>query len=238
MGQFVGAIQGIGEACRALDFPIVSGNVSLYNETDGRAILPTPTFGGRGAAGLARRSDRRDGGRGPCRDAGSARRALIWVQSALLAEMFGRERGRRAPPVDLATERRHGALHSGQPRPLIAAAADLSDGGLALAAFEMAEAAGLGVALDVTGTGALFGEDQARYLLAATPADAERLVAAGPAAGVARGGRRALRRGGRGAGRGAGGDGRSVGALPRGLRGGGRRLIARRAALAGGWRPA
>ena len=46
MGQLVGCIQGIGEACAALDMPIVSGNVSLYNETDGRAILPTPTIGG------------------------------------------------------------------------------------------------------------------------------------------------------------------------------------------------
>src|SRR3546814_5518769 len=48
MGQFVGCIQGIGEACRALDFPIVSGNVSLYNETNGTGILPTPAIGGVG----------------------------------------------------------------------------------------------------------------------------------------------------------------------------------------------
>src|SRR6202012_1221740 len=48
MGQFVGCVRGIGEAARALDFPIVSGNVSLYNETNGRAILPTPTIGGVG----------------------------------------------------------------------------------------------------------------------------------------------------------------------------------------------
>jgi phosphoribosylformylglycinamidine synthase len=181
MGQFVGAIKGIGEACRALDFPIVSGNVSLYNETDGRAILPTPTIGG---VGLLASLDDLIGG------AVAEGHVAVLVgaggahlgQSALLAEMFGREDG-DAPPVDLAVERRHGEFVLAN-RALIAAAADLSDGGLALAAFEMAEAAGVGVTLDVRGTGALFGEDQARYLLAAAPGDAERLVAAGRAAGV------------------------------------------------------
>ena len=48
MGQLVGCIQGIATACKALEFPVVSGNVSLYNETNGRAILPTPTIGGVG----------------------------------------------------------------------------------------------------------------------------------------------------------------------------------------------
>ena len=115
MGQFVGAIQGIGEACRALDFPIVSGNVSLYNETDGKGILPTPTIGGVGMLGLARRSDRRAGW------PRATWRVLIGEttghlgQSALLAEMFGREDG-DAPPVDLAAERRNGEFVLAQPR--------------------------------------------------------------------------------------------------------------------------
>ena len=52
MGQLVGCISGIAAACAALDMPIVSGNVSLYNETEGRAILPTPTIGGGRAARL------------------------------------------------------------------------------------------------------------------------------------------------------------------------------------------
>ncbi len=181
MGQFVGAIQGIGEACRALDFPIVSGNVSLYNETDGSAILPTPTIGGVGLLGSL---DDLIG-----RPVVEGDMALLigettghLGQSALLAEMFGREDG-DAPPVDLVAERRNGEFvlaHHARLR----AASDLSDGGLALAAFEMAETAGLGVALDVSGTGDLFGEDQARYLVACATGDVETLVAAGTATGV------------------------------------------------------
>jgi phosphoribosylformylglycinamidine synthase len=181
MGQLVGAITGIGEACRALDFPIVSGNVSLYNETDGNGILPTPTIGGVGL--LARAQDMIAG-----RPAEGDVAVLIGAgaghlgQSALLAEMFGREEG-DAPPVDLAAERRNGEFLLAN-RSLLRAATDLSDGGLALAAFEMAEVAGLGVALDAEGTGALFGEDQARYLVACSADQARALGAAGLAAGV------------------------------------------------------
>jgi phosphoribosylformylglycinamidine synthase len=181
MGQLVGAIKGIGEACRALDFPIVSGNVSLYNETDGTGILPTPTIGG---VGLLVRADAMIAGRPAEGDLA----VLIGAgaghlgQSALLAEMFGREEG-DAPFVDLAAERRNGEFVLAN-RALLRAATDLSDGGLALAAFEMAEGAGLGVVLDADGTGALFGEDQARYLVACTADQAKALRAAGLAAGV------------------------------------------------------
>ncbi len=181
MGQLVGAIRGIGEACRALDFPIVSGNVSLYNETDGQPILPTPTIGG---VGLLRSADELIAGApAPGMIAlviGETRGHL--GQSALLAEMFGREEG-DAPPVDLAAERRNGDFLRASRR-LIAAAADLSDGGLALAAFEMAEAAGIGVALDTADAGQLFGEDQARYLVACSMDQAEALNVAANAAGV------------------------------------------------------
>ncbi|MCA3444872.1 MAG: phosphoribosylformylglycinamidine synthase subunit PurL [Rhodobacter sp.] len=182
MGQLVGAITGIAEACRALDFPIVSGNVSLYNETDGTGILPTPTIGGVGL--LARIEDIIAG-----LPAAGDVAVLIGEgaghlgQSALLAEMFGREDG-DAPFVDLAAERRNGAFLLAN-RSLLRAASDLSDGGLALAAFEMAEAAGLGVALDTAETGALFGEDQARYLVACTGEQADALRAEGLKAGVA-----------------------------------------------------
>ncbi|MFN6924285.1 MAG: phosphoribosylformylglycinamidine synthase subunit PurL [Tabrizicola sp.] len=181
MGQFVGALQGIGEACRALDMPIVSGNVSLYNETDGKGILPTPTIG---AVGLLRSMDELIAGRPAEGDlavlVGETRGHL--GQSALLAEAFGIEAG-DAPPVDLAAERRNGEFVRAN-RKAIRACTDLSDGGLALAAFEMAEGAGLGVTLDVTGTPALFGEDQARYLLAVAPGDLTGLQAAAQAAGV------------------------------------------------------
>jgi len=181
MGQFVGAIKGIGEACRALDMPIVSGNVSLYNETDGQAILPTPTIG---AVGLLDSLDDLIGGLPAEADTalviGAAAGHL--GQSALLAEAFGIEAG-DAPPVDLAAERRNGTFVLDN-RAHLRAATDLSDGGLALAAFEMAEAAGIGVALDSGDLGHLFGEDQARYLVACDAAGAAALIAAGAAAGV------------------------------------------------------
>ncbi|GAB4261652.1 MAG: phosphoribosylformylglycinamidine synthase subunit PurL [Pararhodobacter sp.] len=181
MGQFVGAIQGIGEACAGLDMPIVSGNVSLYNETDGKAILPTPTIG---AVGLLESLDDLIAGQPAEGDfalvIGESHGHL--GQSALLAEVFNREDG-DAPRVDLAAERRNGEFLRAN-RALINAATDLSDGGLALAAFEMAEGAGLGVTLDDGDIGALFGEDQARYLVACGFDAAEALMSAAAAAGV------------------------------------------------------
>jgi phosphoribosylformylglycinamidine synthase subunit PurL len=181
MGQLVGAIRGIGEACRALDFPIVSGNVSLYNETDGQPILPTPTIGG---VGLLDRLSDAIGTRAADGDValviGTTRGHL--GQSALLAELWGREDG-DAPPVDLPAERAHGEFlraHRGH----IRAATDLGDGGLALAAFEMAAGSGVGVTLEAGDLPTLFGEDQGRYLLACAPQAADALIAAGAAAGV------------------------------------------------------
>ncbi|MGN7870383.1 phosphoribosylformylglycinamidine synthase subunit PurL [Paracoccus sp. 22332] len=181
MGQLVGAIKGIGEACAALDFPIVSGNVSLYNETDGKGILPTPTIGGVGLiddlsnliAGLPSEGD-------VAVVIGETRGHL--GQSALAAEAFGIEEG-DAPPVDLAAERKHGEFLRAN-RALVTSATDLSDGGLALAAFEMAEAAGIGIRLDSGDIAQLFGEDQARYLVACTAEGADALLKAADAAGV------------------------------------------------------
>ena len=179
MGQFVGAIKGIGAACAALDMPIVSGNVSLYNETDGQGILPTPTIG---AVGLLEHIDDLIGGQ--VRDGHLA--ILVGDtqghlgQSALLAEVFNREDG-DAPTVDLEAEARHGDFIRDN-RDWVDVCTDLSDGGLALAAFELAEAAGVGVTLDASDMGTLFGEDQARYLIACSYDKAEALmVAAGQA---------------------------------------------------------
>ena len=181
MGQLVGAIKGIGEACLALDFPIVSGNVSLYNETDGTGILPTPTIG---AVGLLATLDDLIAGLPAEGDVaiiiGETQGHL--GQSALLYEAWGREDG-DAPHVDLIAERKHGDFLRAN-RKLIKAATDLSDGGLALAAFEMAEGANLGVTLDAADTATLFGEDQARYLVACTPEQADALLAAARAAQV------------------------------------------------------
>ena len=181
MGQFVGAIKGIGAAVAALDMPIVSGNVSLYNETDGQAILPTPTIG---AVGLLDHLDEMI--------AGQPREGHVALlvgetrghlgQSALLYEVFNREDG-DAPAVELEEERRNGEFIRAN-RALIKACTDLSDGGLALAAFEMAEAAGIGVHLDAGDTPTLFGEDQGRYLVACNFDQAEALMVAAGQAGV------------------------------------------------------
>ncbi len=181
MGQLVGAIEGIGAACTALGMPIVSGNVSLYNETDGTGILPTPTIG---AVGLIGSPEDLIAGHPLEGDyavvIGDTTGHL--GQSALLAEMFARAEG-DAPPVDFDAERRNAAfLHDN--RQWLNAATDLGDGGLALAAFELAEAAGIGLTLDSTDTGALFGEDQARYLVACGFDAAEALMAHASAAGV------------------------------------------------------
>ena len=181
MGQFVGAIQGIGAACKALDMPIVSGNVSLYNETDGQPILPTPTIG---AVGLIETPDQLIGGVAADGDflllIGETKGHL--GQSALLAEAFGLEEG-DAPTVDLETELSHGTFLR-ENNALIHAATDLSDGGLALAAFEMADAAGVGVTVEISEIDQLFGEDQGRYLIACGFDLAEALMVAAGQAGV------------------------------------------------------
>ena len=181
MGQFVGAIKGIGSAVASLNMPIVSGNVSLYNETDGNAILPTPTIG---AVGLIAADET------PILDrARDGHVALVLGettghlgQSALLAEVFNREDG-DAPNVDLEQESAHGEFILAN-RDIIRACTDLSDGGLALAAFEMAEVSGVGVTLDASDTATLFGEDQARYLIACNFDQAEALMAAANQAGL------------------------------------------------------
>jgi phosphoribosylformylglycinamidine synthase II len=181
MGQFVGAIKGIGEAVLALDMPIVSGNVSLYNETDGTGILPTPTIG---AVGLIDHPDDIIG----C-DVRDGHVALLLGetvghlgQSALLATVFGRVEG-DAPPVDLALEKSHGDFIRAN-RAMITACTDLTDGGLALAAFELGEGANVGVVLDAADTPTLFGEDQARYLIACNFDQAEALMIAAGHAGL------------------------------------------------------
>ncbi len=181
MGQMVGAIKGIGAAVLALDMPIVSGNVSLYNETDGSGIMPTPTIG---AVGILASLDDLISGRPMAGDValvvGLTRGHL--GQSALLAEAFGMEAG-DAPTVDLAAEKASAAVITAS-RKSIRACTDLSDGGLGLAAFEMAEGAGLGVTLATADVATLFGEDQARYLIACAPEAAAAIEAAGLAAGA------------------------------------------------------
>ncbi len=169
MGQLVRAIQGIGEACSALGFPIVSGNVSLYNETNGEAILPTPTIAGVGLIAdwsmMARVGTAQTGD------------AVILLggdgtqlgQSAYMRDCLGQADG-PPPPVDLVVEKRNGdfvraAIGNGQ----FSACHDLSDGGLALCLAEMCMASckGMDITLDTAAGpmhGQLFGEDQGRYV--------------------------------------------------------------------------
>jgi len=168
MGQIVGAIDGMAEACRVLDFPVVSGNVSLYNETNGAAIPPTPTVGGVGLiADTTKRADFSSMTQGQVLILVGATNGELGASIAL-RELFGREDG-APPPVDLALERKTGDMVRG----LIEAGAvravhDLSDGGLIAALCEMCLASSLGCSLRLDGRIPwvdLFAEDQARYLL-------------------------------------------------------------------------
>jgi phosphoribosylformylglycinamidine synthase subunit PurL len=189
MGEFVEAIEGMAEACKALFFPVVSGNVSLYNETNGVAIPPTPAVGG---IGLIPDIDR------------MARLGLTREGDSLI--LFGTEAGHlgqslymqilldRAegspPPVDLAAERRSGDFVRGLiRRGRVSAVHDVSDGGLLVTVAEMALARGLGVELDMTPAGlpphaVWFGEDQGRYVAAAAPQDVARILQEAAAAVV------------------------------------------------------
>jgi len=180
MGQFAACVRGISAACRALDFPVVSGNVSLYNETQGSGILPTPAIGGLGviedaaaSVGIALR---------PGLELVLVGRTQGWLgQSLWLREIVGREDG-PPPPVDLAEERRAGDFVRAQVGAgHVAACHDVSDGGLLVAVAEMALAGGVGVHLAPLPAGpqhALwFGEDQGRYLVAVADAAAFMLAA-------------------------------------------------------------
>jgi phosphoribosylformylglycinamidine synthase len=179
MAQLTGCLDGMGDACRALDFPIVSGNVSLYNESKatggGSAILPTPAIG---AIGLLA-----DWSRSATIAFKAPGEAIYLVgssqghlgQSIWLREVHGREDG-APPPVDLDAEKFNGFyLRECIAVGLVSAVHDLSDGGLAVALAEMALAGNMGARVeavhDVVPEGWWFGEDQARYLV--TVADAE-----------------------------------------------------------------
>lgn len=186
MGQLVGAVKGMGAACEALDAPVVSGNVSLYNETNGEAILPTPVIG---CVGIIDDLTKAPGG--AFIDEGDAVFVVGETAGWLGCSIYQRDQaGGTAgapPPVDLDTERGNGefvrtAIHAGQ----INACHDVSDGGIAVALAEMAIAGDLGADIshenDLPAHAWAFGEDQARYIV--TCADATALTAAAKDAGV------------------------------------------------------
>ncbi len=169
MGTFVASIRGIGEACSALKMPIVSGNVSLYNETNGEAILPTPTIGGVGLI-----EDHAKTARIGAADEGDVlflvgTEATHLAQSIYQREILGEEAG-PGPKVDLLMEKARGDFVLAAIKSEYASAChDISDGGLAIALAEMCMASGLGMKIEFEYTyphAALFGEDQARYIVA------------------------------------------------------------------------
>jgi phosphoribosylformylglycinamidine synthase subunit PurL len=180
MGQIVFALKGIDEACRTLDYPVVSGNVSLYNETNGQAILPTPAIGGVGLLSDLRKMTTKH-----FKNAGDV---ILLVgghgthlgQSIYLREILGREEG-APPPVDLEREKTNGNfIHALINNEQVTAVHDISDGGLITAIIEMALPANLGANLDNMNHEALFGEDQARYVITASPKNAAQILASTP----------------------------------------------------------
>jgi len=188
MAQFVHALDGMGNACRVLDFPIVSGNVSLYNESKatggGSAILPTPAIGGVGLI-----DDYETMMTMPFKNEGDAIYLVgseAWAtpdpershlgKSLWLSEIHGRDEG-RAPPVDLTLEKNAGeTVRELIAAGLVSAVHDVSDGGLAMALAEMAITSGLGAEVsaneDYTAAAWWFGEDQGRYVITVPDTDA------------------------------------------------------------------
>jgi phosphoribosylformylglycinamidine synthase II len=189
MGQLVGTIEGIGEACRALDFPVVSGNVSLYNESSGRAVLPTPAIGGVGLIEDVRRTANL-ALKQPGEKILLIGKTAGWLgQSLYLREICGCEDG-APPPVDLAAERRNGDFVRGLiESDAVTAVHDISDGGLAVALAEMAMAGAIGASIEVSPPlpelAFLFGEDQARYIVTTVPENAEAIRDSAESSGVA-----------------------------------------------------
>ena len=189
MGEFVGAIEGMAEACKALAFPVVSGNVSLYNETNGVAIPPTPAIGGIGlipnVARMGRIALAHDGDVLVLLGAEGGHLGQSLYQELVTGQTHG-----APPPVDLTAERRVGDCVRGLIRQgHVCTVHDISDGGLLVAIAEMALAGGLGVTLEAAPDGlpahaTWFGEDQGRYVVGVSASALPRIVQAAKDANV------------------------------------------------------
>jgi phosphoribosylformylglycinamidine synthase subunit PurL len=189
MGEFASAVEGMAEACTALSFPVVSGNVSLYNETNGVAIPPTPAIGGIGLipdiATMATIALKRDGDLLMLLGAEAGH-----LGQSLYMQFMADGRAAAPPPIDLDAERRTGDLvrtliRSG----CLAAVHDVSDGGLLVSIAEMALAGNRGVQLDalpvpLPAHALWFGEDQARYVVSASADKADSIHKAAAVAKV------------------------------------------------------
>ena len=181
MGQFVGCIKGISKACEILDMPIVSGNVSLYNETDGKPILPTPTIG---AVGLLNNLEKMIDGPAGLGDIliliGGASEYLD--QSAIISETYKETTG-KPPFTDLKKEKLNGEFIL-ENADIITSCKDLGDGGLALGAFKMSVEANLGVSIEDQEIAWYFGEGQGRYLVSMPTSEATLLCNRASSTGV------------------------------------------------------
>ncbi len=182
MGQFVGCLEGMGDACRALDYPIVSGNVSLYNETNGIGIPPTPAIGGIGLI-----DDISTQATVALSDVGDVLIVIGettgHVGQSIYQELQTGDFNGAPPAVDLDLERKHGdMIRSLIIEGRLKAVHDTSDGGLLVAVAEMCLAGKIGVKLDdisgdIPAGSFWFGEDQARYVVSVKPSDSEALLA-------------------------------------------------------------
>lgn len=186
MGQIVGSIAGIAEACEALNYPVVSGNASLYNETNGKAIKPTPAIGGVGLienvnknVNIAFKAEGQ-----PIIRIGDMKGHL--GASIYAEEILGIKGGYAPPPVNLEDEKKNAKfilflIEQGW----LTACHDVSDGGQLVAIAEMALAGNIGCKLDIAPlVERVFGEDQGRYILTATHKNAELILSKAPEFGV------------------------------------------------------
>jgi phosphoribosylformylglycinamidine synthase len=182
MGQIVRAIKGINEACKYLDYPVVSGNVSLYNETDGTAIQPTPAIGGVGLLkDLTKRSDSK------FKNIGDTVFVVGKTSGHLDCSLYEREvlkkESQNNPPkVDLELEKKHGKfIRDLIDDEVLNACHDISDGGMLVALFEMcSEEFGIKISYknignDIEKNALLFGEDQGRYILSVPSKNIDKL---------------------------------------------------------------
>jgi len=189
MGQFAGCVEGMRAACLALDYPVVSGNVSLYNETEGKAVFPTPMIG---MVGLMDDCARNAG------SAFSSAGDRVGIVGGLgnghlggseyLRAVHGKVAG-MPPPLDFAREKAvQKAVREAVRAGLLNAAHDVSDGGLAVTLAEMCFGKDLGCRLtlrsQVRPDALLFGEDASRVVVSYAPADRDAIEAICKAAGA------------------------------------------------------
>ena len=170
MGQFVDSINGMREACEALNYPVISGNVSLYNETNGVAIYPTPTIGGVGILKNINNMMTLNFKNTENIIAVVGETSGHLSQSALIYDVMGNKEG-PPPQINLKEEKKNGLFVSDLIKnKLVAAVHDVSHGGIIVTVAEMCMASNIGAKIKVSGSNIdkikyLFSEDQARYLI-------------------------------------------------------------------------